>query len=193
MTHFPSPVPTLLEVSPGTLDRAALRSARCESPLYATATRSPDPAGPNLTSELPTDKTKDGHAGGPLAVIESATSVFTALVCALGVQGLQVVGPCDIEAWASDHLHSIYSPVPTTHFPSTAQSDQRTLTPLFDLRVLKVGLVTQSRAYEGWSATSISGGEMRIPRLPHHPRQPFHPFNSTPLILFNQGAVDMGE
>jgi hypothetical protein len=88
--------------------------------MYATATRSPDPAGPNLTSEPPTYKTKDGPAGGPFAVIESATGVFTALVCTLGVQELQAVGPCDVEAWASDHLHSIYRLVPTTHFPSAA-------------------------------------------------------------------------
>jgi hypothetical protein len=49
------------------------------------------------------------------------------------------------------------------------------------------------RAYGGWSATSTSGGEVRIPRLPHHPRQSFHPFNYTSLTLFNQVVVDMGD
>ena len=76
--------------------------------MDATATKSPNSDGPSLSSDPPDDKDEHDLIGGPFAVIESDPGVFTTLVRALGVQGLQVVELYDIEPWASDHLHPIH-------------------------------------------------------------------------------------
>ena len=58
-------------------------------PVYA---KSPNPTSPGFTH------TRD-LVNGPFAVIKSGAGLLATLACALDVQGLQVTGPYDAEAW----------------------------------------------------------------------------------------------
>jgi len=65
------------------------------------------PAGPSLASDAP-----DDLIGGPSAIAESDSGLFTTPDRTPGAQGLQVVELYGIEPWAPDHLHPIYGSAP---------------------------------------------------------------------------------
>ena len=62
--------------------------------------KSPNPTSPGFTH------TRD-LVNGPFAVIKSGASLLATLACAFDVQGLQVTGLYDAEAWDQATLHPI--------------------------------------------------------------------------------------